>query len=192
MRKIPILPTIVVIAAVATMIALGVWQLQRKAWKEGLVARYAAISADAPPVAYPADAAGLEQALFRKSSFDCARVGTIGGIAGRSAEGEAGWVYLAKCTLPDGRSAEALLGWSKDIATPQWAGGPVAGTLTTHGRIVADPPLAGLAAQAQPDPGENLGTTPGGHLLYAVQWFIFATAAAAIYLIALRKRWRQR
>ncbi|MBD3814016.1 MAG: SURF1 family protein, partial [Betaproteobacteria bacterium] len=35
MRKIPILPTIVVIAAVATMIALGVWQLQRKAWKEG-------------------------------------------------------------------------------------------------------------------------------------------------------------
>ena len=40
-RKVPILPTLLVAAAVATMIALGVWQLQRLKWKEGLIARVA-------------------------------------------------------------------------------------------------------------------------------------------------------
>jgi surfeit locus 1 family protein len=38
-RRIPIVPTLVVLAAVATMIGLGVWQLQRRAWKEALIAR---------------------------------------------------------------------------------------------------------------------------------------------------------
>jgi surfeit locus 1 family protein len=31
-RKVPLIPTLVVLAAVATMIALGVWQLQRAEW----------------------------------------------------------------------------------------------------------------------------------------------------------------
>ena len=34
-----ILPTIIVVVAIAIMIGLGVWQLQAK-WKEGLLARY--------------------------------------------------------------------------------------------------------------------------------------------------------
>ena len=39
MRQIPIIPTIFVAAAVAVMIALGVWQLQRASWKHELVSR---------------------------------------------------------------------------------------------------------------------------------------------------------
>ena len=41
-RRLPIFPTIVVAAAVAIMIGLGMWQLQRAEWKEALLARYAA------------------------------------------------------------------------------------------------------------------------------------------------------
>ena len=39
LKRLPVLPTIVVAIAVATMIGLGVWQLQRAAWKNGLLAR---------------------------------------------------------------------------------------------------------------------------------------------------------
>ena len=51
-RKWPILPTIVVLAAVATMVMLGVWQLQRKAEKDALLAAYAAAS-NLPPIGWP-------------------------------------------------------------------------------------------------------------------------------------------
>jgi surfeit locus 1 family protein len=51
-------------------------------------------------------------------------------------------------------------------------------------RLVADPPLAGLEANAKPDPSN----IPNNHLAYAVQWFFFALTALVIYALALRKR----
>ena len=39
-RRWPLIPTILVLAAVAVMIALGVWQLQRKSEKEALIALF--------------------------------------------------------------------------------------------------------------------------------------------------------
>ena len=42
MKRIPVVPTVIVLMAVAIMIGLGVWQLQRKSLKESLLARYAA------------------------------------------------------------------------------------------------------------------------------------------------------
>src|SRR3546814_14749387 len=39
-RRWPLIPTLLVLAAVAVMIALGVWQLQRKSDKEALIALY--------------------------------------------------------------------------------------------------------------------------------------------------------
>jgi len=51
-RRIPIFATLMVAAAVATMIALGIWQLRRAQWKEGLLARYAAAET-LPPIAFP-------------------------------------------------------------------------------------------------------------------------------------------
>ena len=50
-RRVPVIPTLLVAAAVAAMIALGVWQLQRLEWKEGLIARYTqaqAMNSDVP------------------------------------------------------------------------------------------------------------------------------------------------
>ena len=54
MRSVPLFVTLLVVAAVGTMIALGVWQLQRAEWKNGLLATISsgsvqrAISAVAP------------------------------------------------------------------------------------------------------------------------------------------------
>ena len=62
------------------------------------------------------------------------------------------------------------------------------GIITARGkhdvRLVADPPVAGLAANARPDPQD----IPNNHFSYAVQWFLFAATALVIYGLALRKR----
>lgn len=48
-----VLPTLVALVAIATFIGLGTWQVQRKAWKEALIAnlerRFSAAPADLPP-----------------------------------------------------------------------------------------------------------------------------------------------
>jgi cytochrome oxidase assembly protein ShyY1 len=60
----------------------------------------------------------------------------------------------------------------------------VTGTIAPGPRLVADPPLAGLEANARPDPSD----LPNNHLSYAVQWFLFAFVALVIYALAVRKR----
>ena len=42
MKNWPLIPTILVVLAVATMVGLGIWQLQRKGEKEALLDRYEA------------------------------------------------------------------------------------------------------------------------------------------------------
>ena len=51
-RRVPVLASLVVAAAVAVLIGLGVWQLQRAKWKEGLLARYAQAE-KLPPITWP-------------------------------------------------------------------------------------------------------------------------------------------
>lgn len=50
-----VLPTLVVLSAFAVLMTLGIWQLQRKAWKEDIISAIAA-RAYGPPVALPAPA----------------------------------------------------------------------------------------------------------------------------------------
>lgn len=189
-RSIPIVPTVVVLAAVATMIWLGVWQLQRKEWKEALIARFEQSQAMSSDVPWPADGSEHEAALYRHSGFDCARVLEMDSTAGRSANGQPGWAHQARCRTAGGGEALVAIGWSRDPRPPKWDGGEVAGFVAPAGegiRLIAAPPQAGLEQLAAPDPRD----VPNNHLAYAVQWFFFAATALAIYALALRRRRRE-
>ena len=189
-RPLPIVPTLLVLAAVATMIALGLWQLRRADEKAALLARYASVATLPGAVPWPQGEAAREAALYRRSAVNCTQVLAMRETAGRSAQGQSGWAHVARCRLADGAEAEIALGWSRQPHAPEWSGGPVTGFVAPAGedgvRLVARPAQAGLAPLARPDPRD----LPNNHLAYAGQWFFFALTALVVYVLALRRRAR--
>lgn len=184
-RKLPILPTLFVMVAVATMIGLGVWQLERLHQKEAMLVRYQAAQASAAEVAWPiAGGDAMQAALYHRSKLDCSSVSGMTTVSGRNATGEAGLAHVAQCRLPNGDVVPVALGWSRNPASPGWSGGRVSGWIAPGPKLVADPAQAGLDGNARPDPND----IPNNHLAYAVQWFFFALVALVIYGLALRKR----
>jgi cytochrome oxidase assembly protein ShyY1 len=203
--KLPIIPTIIVAAAIAAMVGLGIWQLQRAEWKEGLIARYHQAE-NQPPMAWPAFPADVEDILFRRANGFCLSVTGWRVIGGRAQSGRTGSRYIAECrTGAEGPGMLVDMGVSRDPAIrPSWRGGEVSGTITAEpqnsglferllGRappprpmLVSQRPAPGLEASAAPSPE---GIT-NNHRAYAAQWFFFAIAAAAIYVLALRRRGR--
>ena len=129
-RRVPLLPTLIVAAAVATMIALGVWQLQRLQWKQALLARYHQAQAMNSGVPWPRDKAAMERSLFRWSRFDCERVLGMRGTAAKSLSGESGMAWIADCAIDGGGKAEVALGWARPPREYTWSGGSVAGTIS--------------------------------------------------------------
>ena len=188
LRRLPIAPTVIVVIAVAIMIRLGVWQLDRMHQKEALLARYASARAMSSELPFPRNAAEADRGLYRHATLDCREVTKVESVAGRSASGETGIGHIAHCLLADGTAARIVLGWSRDPAVPGWKGGTVQGVIAPGPRLVADPPLAGLQANARPDPGD----IPNNHLSYAVQWFLFAGVALVIYALAVRGRLQEK
>lgn len=187
MRRIPVLSTIIVAFAVLTMIGLGVWQLQRMAWKNELLKSYAAAQG-LPPIAWPARPDGDAPPIFRRSSADCARVVDWRSTSGRNLKGQSGWVHIAHCRTSAKSQLQAVMGWSERPDSPAWTGGRVDGVIAPDSqhviRLVAARPAPGLQL-AQPPSVEDI---PNNHFAYAIQWFLFATIAAVIYALALRRR----
>jgi cytochrome oxidase assembly protein ShyY1 len=189
-RRLPIIPTILVLAAVATMIGLGFWQLQRARWKDGLIARYAQAE-KLPPVEFPTvPTPDAQLPLFRHATGMCLR--TIGErtAAGENRGGEPGFVHIVDCaTGAEGPGMSVELGWSKNPnARAQWRGGLVSGVIApdskTRLRLVAASAPPGLEPSAPP----SLDAIPNNHRSYALQWFAFALTALIIYGLAVRKR----
>jgi surfeit locus 1 family protein len=193
-RRLPVIPTIIVGIAVAAMIALGVWQLQRMDEKEALIALYRA-NLGKPAMTFPELAPVPREAMFRSSSVLCLEV--------------VGWRIhgsrrIAECrTGAEGPGALVDMGFTPDPAfKPKWAGGEARGTIVTEpdttsligrmfGRgevpspmLVSSEPAPGLKASQPPTPE----SVPNNHLAYAVQWFLFAAIALLIYGLALRQR----
>ena len=189
-RRIPIFATLIVIAAVATMIGLGIWQLQRLSWKEALIARYARVETMSSDVAWPRDALAGEAALFRHALIRCDRVLAQDATAGRNLAGVTGWAQTARCSLDGGGEASVALGWTQSPAIRAWAGGEIEGVVApgegSTVRLIAGKPPAGMQPLARPDPRD----IPNHHFAYAIPWFLFAGVAAAIYGIALRRKLR--
>lgn len=186
--RLPLIPTLVVAAAMLTMIGLGIWQLQRAEEKEALLARYESAQG-LPPVAFPTIPVGENLPLFRRAAGHCLRVATFRSAAGQNRKGETGFVHIADCaTGAEGPGMAVEMGWSKDPnAGRGWKGGPVSGIVAPDGvmrmRLVSSTGLGGLEASAQP----STRSIPNNHLFYAVQWFLFALIAGIIYWLALRK-----
>src|SRR3954468_1925692 len=192
-RRLPVIPTIVVAAAVALMIGLGIWQLQRAQWKEGLLARYAEAE-KLPPIAFPTTPIRNDQLpLFRHSTGVCLRVAGKRAVAGENRAGEPGYVQIVDCvTGAEGPGMSVELGWSKDPnAKCRWPGGPVSGVIApdrrNRMRLVAASAPPGLAPSAAP----SLSSIPNNHRSYALQWFAFAGIALIIYGLAVRKRLKE-
>ena len=204
-RRWPLIPTILVIAAVAVMIALGVWQLQRKTEKEALIALYQRNTAMSALVTYPKLPPVADALLFRKSSVVCLEPVRWDPRSGTDRKGTAGIRMIADCrTGAEGPGVLVDVGISDDFTPPQWKGGTVQGTIVpgpeqptvmeraigkaapARAMLIADTPVAGLRGSAVPS-AEN---TPNNHLAYTGQWFLFAAAAMVIYILAVRRRWR--
>ena len=189
MKRVPIIPTILVIAAAATMVALGFWQLGRLDEKEVLIARYQAASENASEIEWPMPD-DYELALFRRSRVDCEAVRAIDSVSGKSERGQSGWAHIARCSHPGGGVADIAIGWSRSPNPPAWQGGEIAGFIAPYGdtvKLVASEPVPGLDLLAKPDPSD----LPNNHLAYAGQWFFFALTALLIYGFALRSRFRK-
>jgi surfeit locus 1 family protein len=194
----PPVPTIVVTLAVAAMIGLGVWQLQRRGEKLAYIERVAGNPA-LPEMAFPRFPS--DEVLLRRASAYCLEV-TEHWLLGA---GSAGYRMIVECRTGVGDPGMTVqLGTTRDPnAALVWKGGEVSGHIahapdsrsmiaTLFDRtprrlmLVADRPVAGLAPNKAPD----LSSIPNNHLAYAVQWFLFAGIAAAIYVLALHRRQR--
>jgi surfeit locus 1 family protein len=205
-RKWPLIPTILVAAAVAAMIGLGIWQLERLREKEALISLYRTNLAR-PMVTFPHFAPVPSEAMFAPSSVMCLQIVDWRIEGGRAADGTTGYRHIASCrTGAEGPGALVDLGVSRDPEVkPQWTGGEARGIITTepdHASVIArlfgggvmlspmlisNRPAPGLLATARPSPE----SVPNNHFGYAIQWFLFAAVAMVIYVLALRKRERE-
>ncbi|HEX8222676.1 MAG TPA: SURF1 family cytochrome oxidase biogenesis protein [Allosphingosinicella sp.] len=204
--RFPLLPTLLVAAAVATMIGLGLWQLHRADEKEALRAQYAR-NAALPPIALPIGALPDDSLLYRRATAFCLEPTAWRLTGGKSAAGRTGTRYIAECrTGVEGPGFAADMGVSPNPrASPGWRGGEVTGTIVAEPRrfslmqrlrgasapprpmIVSDRAAPGLEPSAPP-----AADAANNSLSYAFQWFFFAAAAALIYVLALRRRQREK
>jgi surfeit locus 1 family protein len=189
-RRLPILPTLIVLAAVAVMIRLGVWQLQRAQWKDGLIARYQHAE-KLPPIAWPTRPLAENQLpLYRHATAVCQKPMGQRAVVGENRTGDPGYAHIVDCaTERDGPPMSVEVGWSKNPnAKVNWNGGLVSGIIAPDRysgmRLVAGSAPPGLEPSALP----SLSSIPNNHRSYAVQWFSFALIALIIYGFAVRKR----
>lgn len=202
MRRVPPIPTLLVALAVAAMIALGFWQLDRKSRKETALAVFAANTLQ-PTITIESGAADASL-LFRHARSACQSVSNWARQGGRGVQGLQGWRQIATCRTHADATLLVDMGVTRDpMFRPRWPGGVVSGTLTRapdHRPLIAsvfDPapqPLMLVSDQAapglEPSAPPDIASVPNNHLAYAVQWFLFAGVAIIIYVLALRLRAR--
>lgn len=202
MRRIPVIPTVMTLVMLAILVSLGVWQLQRRDWKAGLIAEAKAAQSLPPlePQDYFKAMAGEASVQYRRAELPC----TPGEVlpydirGGSSAGGTSGYYVLVSCR-PNNRPPDivAVAGWTQ---RPDAARVPVVvdtlfqGTIIEHpygkaeGRpqfmLIAENPVPPLGKPRLPTPDD----LPDNHFSYAMQWFGLAAVLAVIYAIWLRRR----
>lgn len=193
--RLPFLPTAFVAAAVAVMIGLGLWQLERARWKQGLLDELAAAPSRPEVNLDEGDAPAGKALAFRRARLTCLAEGKPEVRAGRNRQGTTGYRYLVPCRPATAAAALTIdAGWSQrpDAVARVSETRTFAGVLSGESEageplvLTIDPPVPPLEASAPP----SVDDIPNNHLFYAAQWFFFAAAAVVIYLLALRRRAR--
>jgi surfeit locus 1 family protein len=205
-RRWPLVPTLFVTCACAVMLGLGIWQIGRARERDAQAVTYRTNHADAEVVGYPRLPPVPDTALYRRSSLVCLEVIGWQPSGGTARDGTRGFRFIAECrTGAEGPGALVDMGVSTNTQfQPRWSGGPVTGRITLmpdgHGMVarlfgsvpprrpllVSETAAPGLMVSAPPDPT----TRENSSWAYAGQWFFFAAAAALIYWLALRARWK--
>jgi cytochrome oxidase assembly protein ShyY1 len=194
-RRLPVLPTIIVALVAAGCIAAGIWNLGRAKFHEAELRSYQAAS-QLPPVAFPtAPTPNAQLPLYRYATGNCLRVVNRRTSVGESQTGEPGFAIILDCqTGAEGPGMSVQVGWSKNPnAATSWSGGVVSGEIVrderSRIRLVAATPAPGLEpngpvkAAVSVSPAQNRG--------YALQFFSFAAIALIIYGLAVRKRLKE-
>jgi len=217
MLKRMIVPIVIGVAGVAVLLSLGVWQMQRLSWKEGVLAEIEARIA-APPVALPET---LEEA--RDRYLPVAADGQIGDenirVLVSTREDGAGYRIIspfetagrlilidrgfipAEDHVPGGGPATVTgnLHWPDEVtgSTPEndllrniW----FARDVPTMAAALGAEPVLIIAREIEPGYGPRpmpVGTEgiPNDHLEYAVTWF---SLAAIWFVMTLYLLWRIR
>ncbi len=203
-RGLPLAATLLTLVMVPCLIALGVWQLERRAWKHALIARLET-AATLPPVG-PRDfyraMIGEANLQYRRAEIDCrpGRVAPYDVKGGTSAGDQGGFLILVDCNDPARRRAPDLVvvaGWTvrPDTVKRLDLDTSFTGTLIErpYGDAPGRPQFMLIPTRAvpplQPSRVPVPGDLPDSHLSYALQWFSFAATLLVIYAIYLAK-WR--
>lgn len=182
--RLPLLPTLFTLAALALLITLGCWQLQRAQWKAQLLLRLSA-AAEAPQQILGNDPLSPDLGFHHvRLRLQCAAQKPIQ-RAGEAKDGRSGYAQQLMCKAPAGETVLLVAGWSARL-DPLWqppstmmADGMLIARegQSPYWSLVADPPVAPLLAAAPP----SLESIPNNHRGYAFQWFAFAAILLVIY-----------
>lgn len=204
MKRLPLIPTVMTIIALAILVTLGLWQLRRAEWKRELIATLNA-AASLPPVS-PAEfrsaMMGDISVQYRRAELPCApgEVLPYDVKGGSSAKGDSGFLVLVSCR-PNNRPPDivAVAGWSRRAD----AGRRTVKVDTVFRGLVIERPYGDAPARPRfmliPDTAApplvpsrlpSPGDLPDNHLSYAGQWFGLAGVLAIIYALWMRRRWR--
>jgi len=194
-RPFPLL-TLFTLAGLGLLLWLGSWQLDRRAWKQDLLAEFAAV-ADAEPVTLREGLCQQDASAGR--AFDPSGAASLSGelrVYGIGPEGGPGWRIFAPVALPDCAAtggAEAILAEIRfeplDTARAGASGQPAAASAVNALRF--ERPLGegvftprsgedGFYAYAPNAMAQSLGLAPGA--LAQDFWLARDTGAAPAYL----------
>lgn len=194
-RRVPIIPTLLVALVVAGCVWAAFWNLGRAKLHSAELQKLQA-AGSLPPITFPTvPTSGDQLPLYRFASGNCLKVVNRRTDVGESASGEPGFAIIFDCaTGAEGPGMSVQVGWSKDPkAVTPWAGGLVSGVIIpdrkSRIRLVAAAPAPGL----QPNGTIKAAITvpPGQNRGYAFQFFSFAVIAVVIYGLAVRTRLRE-
>lgn len=204
MKRVPIVATLLTLLMLVALVALGIWQLQRREWKHALIAQLEAAKTLPPlaPVDFIKAMAGEGNLQYRRAEMPCSpgKVLPYDLMGGSSRAGNPGYLILVSCR-PDKRTPDIVVvaGWT---IRPDAARLPLLVDAIFNGLIIERPygdapsrprfmlipdtAVPPLEVSRMPTPEDM----PDNHLSYAGQWFGLALALLVIYGVWLRRRLR--